>query len=251
MESESPRILVPLIFNEDHFPLLKQSAELAAKHKAEITLLYTITLKSFSIGKFNMVFCSPADIHRKINQAENIMLTWKNWTESQYGIKVQSIICYGDYRKRVLETAHKIKATIIVLWSRKQSAGILQWIINNSPCQVLTFFKPFDSISKWQNIVIPITNFVPKARINTIYKIANEYKMKLHLIGEKSKLIGKKQNSLQYLTEALSILNHSGNILTQCKYINQNQSLSKASLEYANSINADVLMTNRQPVSNY
>ena len=160
---------------------------------------------------------------------------------------------FFNWKKILLAKAVSINANLIALnhnpvktWINLFLPTKNNYIIDKSPCQVITLITDGSSIAHWRNIVIPVTNFIPETRIKTIIEIVKSYNIKLHLIAFSTNTIVSHKSNFYYLTETLKILKASGNIQVECKCINPKQSHIKSILQYANEVKADAIITNKK-----
>ncbi len=250
-------ILVPVKFDATHLSVVKQAAELAREHDATLHLLY-VHDAPFSLGGTLFPWLTFARSYYSVTREKIALLnTWKRWLEQHYGLNVTTAVEWGNWKNQVMDYVKQHKTDLIVLkeqtitkrWFRFWQTP-LEDILENSPCQVITLFSEKEKMSEWKQVVIPVTDFVPELRIQTIINIAKAWHLKIHLVTMTSGENDKRSNGFYFLTEALKRLKHSGSIQVECKYLEMQSNPSFGYLAYANSIGADVLMTNRRiPVS--
>ncbi len=254
MNSIINKLLIPIQFDDQHLTIVKQAAEIAKKHNAD---LYLLNVQNPSITNYfhqAISYKKKNSIYSITENKVNLMQTWKRWIEKEYQIKVHAFVDWGNWKKLVIAKAKTINASLIVLpkieqkkWYSFFNLSNNNYIIEKSPCQVISFISDTDTIVNWKNIVIPITNFIPELRIKTIIDIVKSYDIKLHLIAFSSNTIVSHKSNFYYLTETLKILKASGNIQVECKCLTPKQSLQTAVLKYAKEVNADAIITNKKP----
>ncbi|MBS4043258.1 MAG: universal stress protein [Chitinophagaceae bacterium] len=247
------KILIPVEFDEEHLSIVMQTAEIAKKHNAALHLIH---VQKPNISNYiNQIFNykKQNSIYSITKNKTNLIHTWRRWIEKEFGIEVKVSVDWGNWKKIVLEKAFSINANLIALNHHQEKSWVNiflptrnNYIIDKSPCQVITFITEGNSISNWRNIVIPVTNFIPENRINTIIEIVKYYNIKLHLIAFSTNTIVSHKSNFYYLTETLKLLKASGNIQVECKCINPNSSNFKSILQYAKEVKADAIITNKK-----
>lgn len=244
-------ILLPVQFDAEHLSVVKQAAELAKEYGATIHLLY-INNTGFSIGNTMLPWLTLAKSFYTTTREKTALLnTWKRWVEQQYGIRVTTTVEWGSWKKTVLEYADKLQADLLVLkeqpvkkrWFRFWHTTV-EYLIEKSPCQVITLFSEKEKMTDWKQVVIPVTNFVPELRIQTISNIAKALKLKIYLVTMANGEHDKRTSGFYFLTETLKRLKHNASIQVECKYLETESNAIFGFLKYANSIGADLMMTN-------
>lgn len=247
------KIIVPVNFDSAHLSVAIQAAEIAKEHKAEIYLIhvckptFTNLFSQFSISK------GTNSIYRLTKSKNSLICSWKLWIEKEYGIKVNTIIEWGSKGKIIIDYAREYQADLIALkkqknitWFNKFKTSASEYIIAKSSCQVITFLTEVSSISKWQNIVIPVTNFIPEVRVKTIVDIVKSFNVKLHLLAFSKNSVVDHKSNFYYLSETLKMLKASGNVQVECKCISSTKSQIQTVVNYAKKVNADAIITNNK-----
>lgn len=257
MKTSIQDILVPVKFDAEHLSVVKQAAELAKEHNARLHLLH-INDTSFAFGTTLLPRFTMARCYYTVTREKTALLnTWKRWLEQHYELQVTTTVEWGIWKNLVMDYAKENDTDLIILkeqtitkrWFRFWQTP-LEEILENSPCQVITLFSEKDKMTEWKQVVIPVTDFVPELRIQTIINVAKACHLKIHLVTMTTGENDKRSNGFYFLTEALKRLKQSGNIQVECKYLPMQSNPAFGYLSYANSIEADVLMTNhRIPVS--
>lgn len=243
-------ILVPVKLDSEHLAIVKQVAELAKEHESEIHLLY-MAETAFAFGDPMMPWYTMAKyFYSKSSEKKSLLMTWKRWVEKNYGIKVTVAVDWGSWQKGVLGYAERSSADLIIL---KEQPAIKKWfwfgktpaeyVMSNSPCQVITLSAKNQTMMDWKQIVIPVTNFIPELRIKTIINIAKALKLKIHLITISPNEHSKQSRGFYFLTETLKRLKPSANIQVECKCLSMERNPAYSFLKYSGKVGADVLMT--------
>ena len=108
-------------------------------------------------------------------------------------------------------------------------------------CPVLTVGK--NSVNtKIKSIVVPIQSFIPKRKIELVYVFAKKFRVKIYLVALQNKM-GATSTEKNVLLEAYSILKTGLNNQIEYHLLNSSN-LPKATLQYAESIGADMMFVN-------
>ncbi|MES2373868.1 MAG: universal stress protein [Bacteroidota bacterium] len=248
MEKLINRILMPVILDADILPVITQVAELARNHHAELHLIY---IGNPAIYQPKLSWLQPKVTPLAITR-EKMELLWtlKEIVCSDFGITVHTSVEWGKWRSTLLSHAESIQADLIVLnesTTPKRKFRLLkshlEYVIENSPCQVITLFQNSSIAERWKQVVIPITDFVPELRLQTIIETAISKKMKIHLVTINGGEFDKHTSDFYFLTETLKRLKPAGNVQVECRCIANNFGPIDSFLNYARSIKADMLMT--------
>ncbi len=92
--------------------------------------------------------------------------------------------------------------------------------------------------------MIPVTDFVPDARIRTILALARLFRFKIHLVTISGGSVEDHENEYFFLTEALKRLKPAADLQVECKVLAFGSSLVHSFVDYARKVGADILMTN-------
>ena len=249
-------ILVPLDFSANNLSFVKQVAELAKQHGAEMHLLYTTNIRDWRSSTFPWLI-SPNEFSELVKEKTSLLTIWKRWLERDYGIRVTTIISYDKKEREILHQIEMVNADLVALLEQPQMnkwfafwPTTVERIIKKSPCQVITFFSDKATISDWKQVVIPITDFIPELRIQTIIDTAKIFKLKIHLVTIPLSGIESRPADFFYLTETLKRLKPAGNVQVECRCLKNGSSPIAIFLSYARSIGADIMMTNMQVKDN-
>ncbi|MEO7531143.1 MAG: universal stress protein [Sediminibacterium sp.] len=246
-------ILVPVNLDDSSLVIAKQAAELAKDHGAILHLLHPIDSQTLT-GYYTFTnFLRPASFVSLTNQKNNLLQTWQRSLKIMYGISITTEVAYGKWGKCILDCANEKKVDLIALakpvqkkWWGMFLADPVERIMQDSPCQVITFFSNTESVNQWKNIVIPVAGFIPELRIKTIFRIAKNSQIKIHLVTLDNS--GRERNAPQFpfIMDTLKMLKSVGNIQVQCSCIKPGLNAEHSFVDYANSIHADALMTGKK-----
>lgn len=234
-------ILIPLTEDSLSLSIIKQISYLVLENDASVFLLYTASTPS---NFWRRLFYSRKG-NGKWRKEFALFIAFKKQAELELGITINFRVNWGNHKKSVLDYASFIHADTIVL---KDDAKDDKWyyvnespvayILRKSTCQIITLFTNNDTINAWQNVVLPVTSFIPQARLQTIIKAARAFKIKIHLIGTDHTNSG-----FYFLTETLKILKSTGNIKVECQYLDAGNSDVNSFLRYCHLVHADALIT--------
>lgn len=245
-------ILTPVQLDTASLSIARQVAQFARQHNAELHLLHIADMRECENRFFNLFTSRGAkNYHRLTRQKTDLLNTWKRWLEKEYEITVSATVDWGRWKTSVLKHTEETSADMIALgedpkhvktsFFRKSS---LEYIIEKSPCQVITFFPGKHSMLEWKQVVMPVTHCVPETRIQAIVDIARQLKLKIHLVTVSAAEKTGHGSDFYFLTETLKRLKPAGNIQIECKCLKENSNPVLSFIRYARSIGADLLMTN-------
>lgn len=245
-------ILVPIQLNEEYILVLKQAAELAREHNSIIHLLYVESVSYNFRTSWLPKVLNPGTLFTRLKEKSDLMNTWKRWLEQEYGLQATCTADWGNQEKMLLKYAAQFHADLIILkeqqfkkhWFSSMKAFPTESMINKSNCQVIMFFSKKNTIAEWKQVVIPVTGFIPLARIHTIVKSAKIFNIKIHLIALSGNRSLKSNSGFHFLTESLKFLKHYHNIQVECKYVKNSFNPLREYIKYAKRVGADALMTN-------
>lgn len=252
MQTQIQHILTPVQLDAASLSMSRQVAEFAREHNADLQLLHIADVKECSSRIFNLFTRDGArDYNRLTKEKTDLLTTWKRWLEKEYGIKVSVTVDWCDWKTGILKHAGQSGADLIAI--REEPARLkrtlfrkaeLEYIIEKSPCQVITFFSGEKTMHDWKQIVMPVTDCIPESRIQAIVDIAKKLKLMIHLVTVAGNEKNNQCSDFYFLTETLKRLKPNGNIQVECRCLNPTSNPVISFLNYAHSIGADLLMTN-------
>ena len=165
--------------------------------------------------------------------------------------KVQVVVDWDQWKKGILKHAQALEADMIALkaasFSKRSIFGkqYIEYLIEKSPCQVVGFLSDTTHVNQWKQVVMPITDFIPETRIQTIANIARMLQLKVHLVTIATHETENRSADFYFLTETLKRLKPLGNIQVACRCLKDNSSHTDSFLRYAQEVGADIIITNR------
>ncbi len=254
MEHNIQRILAPIELDEASLKFARQVAEFATRHGAELHLLHIGKLSDCN-SRFLHFFTQKGaeEYHRLTKEKADLLQTWKRWLEKEYGITVHFSVTWGNVKKSILDSSVHTGADMIALRdipeylkSNLFNRSPLEQVLQESPCQVITFFEGPASMNEWKQIVMPVTDCIPETRIQAIAEIARSLHLKIHLVTVAKDEKEQQATGFYFLTETLKRLKPGGHIQVECRCLTSSSNPAASFISYARSVGADLLMTNMQ-----
>ncbi|MGP8215532.1 MAG: universal stress protein [Bacteroidia bacterium] len=190
---EIKRILVPVDFSGTGEKVMEQAILMAKKAKATITLITVLEGPLSNVG--------PDLFGLSINHIEKYEDAIMDWVKQHMEafkrkliaggvIKVDYIIEKGSPYKKILTTAQKIKADIILMGTHGVS-GVREFVIGSntfrviseSPCPVLSIQKHIKKAG-FKEILLPFRDKAhSREKVEYAIGIANLYGASIHVLG--------------------------------------------------------------------
>jgi nucleotide-binding universal stress UspA family protein len=234
----------------------------AAFHKILFSVSTEIAVKK-AIG---LIETEEAEIHLlHVVRARGKYPVWKagqdldQWRaaieEHAPRIKVYcGVIKAYSIRKVIIQYAQLLQPDLIII-GKQANRRLLPWfhpispdyIAQKSNCPILTL-KPGSVYNRIKLIVIPVRDFVPERKLELAILIAKQYKAQVHLLtiqhNDKSRNGPTGQAFLQAYHQLREKLRH------PVEYsLSTRQDLAKATLDYAESVKADMVLVNPETES--
>jgi nucleotide-binding universal stress UspA family protein len=252
MQPHIKRILAPVQTDTASLWLARQAAELANAHNASLHLLHVADPRECPGHFFNWFSFSGAQaFHRLTMEKTHLINTWERSLERDFDIPVSSGVVWGRRSKCILEEAGANNIDLIAVSGHVPANNPhaakteLSRVIEKSPCQVITLLSGSRDISDWKQVVIPVNDYIPEARIQALAGIAGQMPLKVHLVTSVQPESTAQDHEFYFITETIKRLKPAGNIQVQCGSIGTNGNSVVAFLRYARKVGADLLMTNR------
>lgn len=242
-------ILVPVDFRDNTEAAVKQAVELAIEGSSKIHLLHVIKSKSIP----SVIPNDNGTVISKVANyyAEEMM---KRLQQLKYAIentipnKVKIHLVEGAVHDIIIDTAKKIHPQLIIIGKKSKYKFFAfsrplcpNELATLTDCPVLTVSKGSVS-TKIKIIVVPIRSFIPKRKIELVYEFAKKFRAKIHLVSLQNKL-GAADTERNALLDTYNILKTGLNNQIEYHLLNSSN-LPKATLQYAESIGADMIFVN-------
>ncbi|MHA4811393.1 universal stress protein [Flavitalea flava] len=254
------KVLIPVDFSLNTKMAVKKAVGLIEPQNSFLHLLHVLNpmtpwklLSSISMGGFEKVKVSRKYL---IWEAEKKLAEWRLEIEEILpGVKVVTNIRKGaSIQNMIVQTAKLLGPDLIIIGKQDtrrrwpfSSAALPDYIAKLSNCPVLTL-KPGSIHHKTKIIVVPVRDFVPERKLELAIMIAGKYRAQVHLVTfpEINKLNQGKTSKafLQTYHQLRERLHH------PIEHISiPNQNPAKATLDYAKSIMADMILVNPETES--
>ncbi|MES2332294.1 MAG: hypothetical protein V4539_21985 [Bacteroidota bacterium] len=117
-------------------------------------------------------------------QKLELLTGWKTQIENEFAVRVNITVEWGRWRSTLLSFAEAVHADLIVIHEKAIAKNRfsfakthLSYIIEKSPCQVITLLDNREHKNKWQQVVIPVSDDIPELHIQTIIDTAKSMKL--------------------------------------------------------------------------
>jgi nucleotide-binding universal stress UspA family protein len=248
-------ILLPLDFSLNTELAVKKAIELGTPGKTNVHLFHVKPGFSFAFR----VSDDALALHAKDKSLKAPIEKLDKWkariTEGLPGIDVNMEIQRGgDVEGAIIEKARTLQPDLIIL-AKRSNHFLFPFLNTVSPdrltietnCPVLTI-KTGSQYKKTKLIVIPVSDHIPKRKLELVETLARKFNMEIHLlaiINEKSDL----HFSSHALLETFRHLKekHHCNVTYQVLH---GKNRVKALLEYSQQVNADILLVNPSETKN-
>ncbi|MDB5276570.1 MAG: universal stress protein [Ferruginibacter sp.] len=238
-------ILAPVDFSENTPAIIKQTIELACIGNSTIHLMHVIKSTGFPLDTESVTA-------KDIDSYDEMMKKLKQWKQAIEETIPESTVrihlVKGIVHDKIIETAKKINPQLIII-GKKSNYNFFAFFKPLCPnelakftnCPILTVSK--NSVNtKIKSIVVPIQSFIPKRKIDLIYVFAKQFRAKIYLVALLDKM-GADNTKRNALLETYTILKTGFNNQIEYHLLNSSN-LPKASLQYAESIGADMMFVN-------
>jgi len=244
MNSTLKKILVPIDFSEQSLIALNQSYNLARHFNAEITLLYVIE----ELDIISKIFSKHADetIKKTIQEKLDVLVAE---TEKKSKVTVTSLIAKGAVYEKIVELAEVLNATFIIMGctNKKKFIGSNALrVVREANCAVITIHGK-QHRDGCKNIVLPLD-----LTKETKEKVSKAIELAKSGTGAAIRIV-----SVLFTTDEF-IVNKLTRQLTQVKHFIESmdivctaeiikstkghESLAHSILDYANKVEADLIM---------
>ena len=244
-------ILVPVDFSVNTEIAVKQAVELACTDDSIIHLLHIKKPKTI----WHKVFASFRPIQHLHNREslKSIKTKLQQWKETIKetipNSQVNSYVRAGKVEYQIQKAAKELNPHLIII-GKKANSKLFNFfhsvcpnsIAKSTGCPVLSVIKRTID-NKIKIIVIPVSSFVPKRKIELVVEFAKKYRAEIHLITIPNKINIEETNSNSSFLETYRILKTS--LTNPIEYhILKGNNLAIAILEYAECVKADLIFVN-------
>lgn len=248
MNSSVNQILIPIDFSDQAIIALDQSYNLARFYNAELTLLYVIDEGS----TMHRIFAKPLEeenMKKEINA--KLEEVGANVTK-KHGIKVNTLIAKGHIYDKILEVADMIHAKMIIMGTHG-SVGLKKRFIGSNALRVVKEAKcPVVTIKGkhpregCKNIVLPIDlTKESREKVNSAIEIGKLYGATIRVVSVLFTLDEFVVNRLTRQMEQVKNFIKKADVKCSAemiKAIKGHETLAHAVVDYANKVDADLIM---------
>jgi nucleotide-binding universal stress UspA family protein len=252
------RVLAIVDFTPATIHAAEEAAKLAAKFNSSLHLLFVTTRYSvteiLSTKNNTINTCSEDDqANRKIiYRLEKTKIDLSN----RFGVNTKTHVAIGNLKEIVSNYVQEFSIDLVVV-SAKKKTGIREFlygstaeaIIDAVDCEVLCVY-PQSDCSHLKKIVLPVGKFIPKRKIKLAYELARKFAASIHLVSLNSNNGKKTTENIKVLLDAFRYLKDITNIPVECKTVS-GVSIAEATVNYAESIGADIILVNHGPESQW
>ena len=176
--------------------------------------------------------------------------------EKRFEVKIETHEVLGKLCKTVRAISLDFQIDLIVLGAIKKNwlkelffQSKAKNIIRAVDCEVLCVYPGSNSI-RLKKIVLPVGKFVPRKKIRLAYELAKKFTANVHLISLNSNGASLTSEETKVLMTSYQYLKDITNIPVECRTV-QGNNLARATLEYANTIGADLILVNTGAESHF
>ena len=236
-------VIVGTDFSKGSYVALEIAVDIANKLESGIRLLWIKKEKKLLSGEQ-----MEATEHLAEDKLQQLCDTWR--PKMLHG-DITWAIYSGKVADRIAEEARKEEAPMIVIGTNGASGFEKYWmgstavrIVQEAPCPTLTIREGFNFHKKLEHIVIPIrVNANSRQKVGPTVQMARIFGSQVHILG----LLETAQDALTlrtYLKQVEVFFDKENIPYTTCGRRYENY--SKTVLEYATSINADLVFINTE-----
>lgn len=188
---KTKKILVPTNFSAPSFSALLHAAELAVQQQAEIHLLHVVDPGVWSYIASPDVHLMVPGVYQQYRQSrmEQLQATCR-WLLEKYQVPITTSLREGAISTQIQTYAQEIEADMVLLHAPKK----LNWwsklfgytagrIAAKVEAPVITLMDTSEEVFNWNNVVIPVEEVVPDARIRTIADLAEKFRITIHFVA--------------------------------------------------------------------
>ena len=245
-------ILVPVDFSINTEVAINKALEVADKDGATLHLMHVLSDKLSRLPSQNNN--TQYDSIGKAPSVEQMIMEWKaTIQESNPHITVCCwVLHHSSIHQSIEKKAGKLKADLIVIgkksnhnWFTFLNTVLPSELAKTTGCAVLTV-KPGSLHNKIKTLVVPVTEDIPKHKMEAIAALCKTNRLKVYLVSFMSDDNVPEQFSSSALLKLYQWLKDS--LHCQVEYtVLHNDNKARAVLLYAEKVNADMLLVN--PIS--
>jgi nucleotide-binding universal stress UspA family protein len=256
MESNFRKILALIDHTEASLHAAEEAALIASRFDAELQLLHISPYESSKnfitsgLLFFNVPVIEEEEYYLKIEKLERL----KKTLEKRFGISITCFEDRGDFMKVVKSHVKDFSVDLIVVGTKKKNwlkeifiENKVNSVIGALSCEVLCVScgSQTDTLKK---IIVPVAKTIPKKKIGIAYEFAKKFAGRIYLIALNRSDNKLSDQSTKTLIASYRYLKDLTNIPIECSTVN-GTSLANATMNYARSVGADLILINEGPES--
>jgi nucleotide-binding universal stress UspA family protein len=240
-------ILVPVDLSVDTEFAVKQAIELTCHDSSTIHLLHVTKPKNIwsRFMRTNSSSRSLSEYHH-IEKAAKKLREWKRAIqETIQNCNVKTYLMEGVIHDRIQSIAKQIQPRLIIICKKRSCKSFSFFrsvhpnlLAKSTDCPVLTVMS--GSVhARIKIIVVPVSSFIPKRKIELASEFAKQYRAKIHIVS----LCNQGDVDRKSFLDTYQILRTG--LTNQIEYhLLPGNDFPKACLKYAESIGADLILVN-------
>ncbi len=246
MNFQIAHILTPVDFSETSIQAVDHAVFMAKIYNAKLSFIHVRDAFKYSDELSDLIM-----LDRKINESiEKRLDEFASSIHKNHGIiKPEAILAEGNIADTIVRTAEDINADIIVMGTHGTSGWAEFFMGSNAYKVVAQSTRPVLTVQKhalkngFRNIVLPIDNSIPsRQKVRHAVEFAKHYGSVIHVLAlitmDEPEVHKKFDVMLKQVNEYLQ----KHDIPFENK-ITDGSNVAKMTMDYANEINADLIMT--------
>ena len=249
MSSSAPQVLIPIDFSDQSLLALDQSPRLAKFYNAELTLLYVID-DGNALNKLLKKKAIEPGLKKEIqNKLDELAAK----VGKKHTIKINTVIAKGRIYNKILKTADKISAKLIIMGTNGMAKGLKKRfigsnaykVVREAECPVITI-KGQHPREGCKNILLPIDlTKESREKVKNAIELGTLYGAAIHVVSvlysrdkDAAFRLGKQVEQVKKFIQAAGV-KCTIEIIPATK---GKKTLAQAIITYANIIDADLIM---------
>lgn len=245
-------ILLPVDFSINTEIAVKKAVELVQQEDAIIHLLHVVsplsTWGGITMYPFHAV--TRAESYEHIQEDYSLQKLKSEIESCLPQVQIETILAEGGIQNSIIEAAKTLRTDLIIIGKhhRQRLLPLFTFvspdrIARSSDCPVLTV-KPGSVDQKIKSIVVPIGKFVPKRKIELLSDLSKKFHATIHLVTLQKESTVISMDATNALLQTYRMLKGRGLVAQLVHTVMHGNNLAKASLDYAESILADMILVN-------
>lgn len=241
------KILIPIDFSETSMLAIEHAAFTAQLFKADLVLLHVVERiwEQFSIIQPEIRITPPEDFK---NILEKKLEELAETIRSKYGVKSTCITTDGNIFNEILTITEEHKIDLVVMGTHGIS-GVAEFFIGSNTFKVVTLSDcPVLSVQSntervgYKNILLPIDDSPhSRQKVNHAIVLAKHFVSKIHIVGLADSTDESDLKKFDIKLDQIEEYIKKCGLESTRKTLNGNNQ-AKMTLDYSNSVNADLII---------